>query len=213
MSRTAPSNDEVHDAFYVDYEAWQDGPPVVLGVLRVLDGVESFRQEVLHEECRTAAIAKNLTYSTARDSIERLANEVALAKATVIAWSQHELDDLFVPFGSTRAIEILSAAYRNAIPLAESWRGRCVPNWHPPDNSQTLYMAKTGYRVPTALGPNQTGQRLRAVRKMLISRDHNYRGLTHVGKVDQGPWTQRPRLPGHAPRLSGRGHAVLMMRP
>ena len=131
MSRTAPSNEEVHDAYYVDYEAWEKGPPIILGVLRVLDGVESFRQEVLHEEFRAAAIAKGLTYSTAKDSIERLANEVATANVVVIAWSQHELEDLFLS-GSPRAIEILSAAYRNAIPLATSWRRRCVPNWHPP---------------------------------------------------------------------------------
>ena len=193
MSRTAPSNEEVHDAYYVDYEAWEKGPPIILGVLRVLDGVESFRQEVLHEEFRAAAIAKGLTYSTAKDSIERLANEVATANVVVIAWSQHELEDLFLS-GSPRAIEILSAAYRNAIPLATSWRRRCVPNWHPPNNSLAAYMAKTGYQVPNAFGLKQTGQRLRAVHKMLISRDHDYGVLTPVVK---GKWTKVLGHNGH----------------
>ena len=53
MSRTAPSSEEVHDAFYVDYEAWEKAPPIILGVLRVLDGVESFRKR-----CSTKSSAR-----------------------------------------------------------------------------------------------------------------------------------------------------------
>lgn len=183
MSRVAPSIDEVHEAFYVDYEAWQDGPPVILGVLRVEDGAASFRQEVLHEDFRPAAIAKDLLCSTPRETIERLATQVEAAQVAVIAWSQHELDDLFVPYGSTRAVEILSAAYRNGIPLAKAWRRRCAPYWYPSNNNLAAYMAKTGYPVPTAFGPNQTGQRLRAVHRMLIARDRDYGALTPVVKA------------------------------
>lgn len=187
MARTAPSRGEVQDAFYVDYEAWKDGPPVVLGILRVHEGLESFRWEVLHEDFRSAAAAKGLRYSTPEDSLERLADDVSSAQAAVIAWSQHELEDLVEPYGSSRAIDVLSAAYRNAIPHATNWRRRCAPDWQPPNNSLAAYMARTGYHVPSAFGPNQTGQRLRAVHKMLVSHDHDYARLTGTVK---GKWTK-----------------------
>jgi hypothetical protein len=194
LKRVPPSNEEVGSAFYVDYETWQDGPPVVLGVLRIHNGVESFRQEVLHEEFTPAAVAKSLAYSTPADSLERLADEITAAGAVLVAWSQHELDDLIDPYGSSRATEILTAAYRNAIPLARSWRRQCAPEWKPPEESLAAYLVKTGYHVPSAFGYKQTGQRLRAVHSMLASRDHDYGRLTRAVK---GKWSKVLGHNGH----------------
>ena len=71
---------------------------------------------------------------------------------------------------------------------------QCVSNWHPRNNSLAAYVDKAGYQVPIAFGLKQTGQRLRAVHKMLISRDHDYGSLTPVVK---GKWTKVLGHNGH----------------
>lgn len=194
MAQTGPSDAELSRAFYVDFEGPQDGPAVLVGILKVAAGEESFRQEVLDEDFQAAAIHSGLAHASVRESLERLADEVSALGAVVIAWSEHELE-VFERFGSDRAAATLGSAYRNAIPLAKRWRQKCAPDWHPPKSplpnggrhTLAAYMEKMGYEVPTAFGPYQTGQRLRAVRKMLLTRDHDYEALTHTVK---GKWTK-----------------------
>ena len=168
--------------------------PVILGVLRVAGDQTSFRQEVLDDDFRGAAEAKGLTVATPKASLKRLATEVADADAVVIAWSKHELD-VFQEFGGRFARDVLSAAYRNAIPLAKRWRKAMAPDWTPPEprvryrgrHTLDAYMAKLDFVVPTAFGPYQTGQRLRDVRQMLAARDGDYAALTPTVK---GKWTK-----------------------
>src|SRR4051794_23312592 len=96
-------------------------------------------------------------------------------------------------FGSVRAKVILCAGYRNGIPLAVSWRRRNDPDWAPArsrfngTNSLSTYMARTGYHVPSAFGPNLTAKRLRAVKQMLEVRNGDYSTLTPVIKAK---WTK-----------------------
>jgi hypothetical protein len=102
---------------------------------------------------------------------------------------------MFVEHGSPSAKAVLKDAYRDAHRLAKRWRTICAPAWMPPlrprarggRHTLAAYMDKLGYVVPSALGPNQTGQRLKAVREMLIAREFEYARLTRTVK---GKWTK-----------------------
>lgn len=181
MARFVPSIEEVPKAIYIDYEARKQAPPVLIGILRVLDEETSFRQEVVHPDFRPAAKTKKLEYRTLQESLDRLAAEVSATGAAVIAWSEHELDYLF-PYASAEALDILTAAYRNAIQLAERWQRTLAPNWKPESNALAAYMSKMRFHVPEKFGPKKTGESLGVIQHRLSANGGDYYGMSEANK-------------------------------
>ncbi len=180
-------------AFYVDFEGRQDEAPALLGVLNPIGDGSRFRQTVLDERFRSAAAAKGLPVEDIGRAIDALAGEIDASGACVVAWSTHEWD-VFSRYASDDATTVLRKAFRNGIPLARKWRAAFAPDWTPPKSkipgrgrhSLAAYMARLGYEVPAAFGPNNTGQRLKAVKEMLEARG-DYSRLTPTVK---GKWTK-----------------------
>ena len=185
--------EEAASAFYVDFEGRQDEAPVLLGILSPIGDELRFRQTVLDERFRSAADAKGLPVEDIGKAIDALAGEIDASAACVVAWSTHEWD-VFGRYGSDDARSVLRKAYRNGIPLAKRWRAAFSPDWMPPKSkipsrgrhSLAAYMARLGYEVPTAFGPNNTGQRLKTVTEMLEARGD----YSHLTPTVKGKWTK-----------------------
>lgn len=110
----------------------------------------------------------------------------------VAAWSTHELNVIH-RWGALQPNdeEFLSAAYRNCIPVAKSWKARCHPDLvfdrdvRGERNRLYRYLDLVGYEIPKNLGREQTGHRLSDVISQLERKGLRFDDLTPVAK---GKW-------------------------
>lgn len=192
---------EVERAIYIDFEGTAVDPPSLLGALWVDGDDDYFIQYVVEPQLWPAARAK----SGAEGRFCEPANwddltEIRLLAEDegrrVIAWSNHESEDLATHVVAEDDREWFRDNVLNAIPIARRWKRVAFPdvvfNVDPKNpmrgrHQLQRYFDLIGYSVPSALGPGNSAQRIRYVRNMLEKKDGQFAALTPTAKAK---WTK-----------------------
>lgn len=163
-------------AVYIDFEGFQDEPPVLLGRLKEY----SFSQLVVDPEYKPVAYPSNCTY---REFTEAIENTVELC---------HDESRVLIGFSRTEVQKIENFAgidvrpiYRDAHKIAKRWINRvhgCVMD----ESAFDQFMEFLGYEKPKHFGDQKVTHRLRGVRNGLQARG-TYEDLTAVQKAK---WTK-----------------------
>ncbi|MDF1845546.1 MAG: hypothetical protein P1U77_29410 [Rubripirellula sp.] len=180
---------------FLDFESFQDGPPLLCGTL--VSG--HFQQTVLDETLQPAAVAKNIQTNDLKTQLIELVECAERENRLICGYSNKELHDLEGITGRQ-----LGDLYVNALPLAKKWRKRFYPQAHDRVmksrkrlRQRGAYLNGRGNRLldfagmlnvspPRDYGKGCEASRLRHVRGQL-ERRREYKLLTPVAKAK---WTK-----------------------
>ena len=193
--------EEARRAIYIDFEGTAVDPPSLLGALWAEESGLSFVQFVIEDALWPAATArgdrpgwacKPATWSV----LSEVRSMASREGRRIIAWSDHEREELVKGMPSASDQEWFDRHVVNAIPIAERWKNRRFPDvMFVKDPNRRMrgknyldrYFNLIGYEVPSAFGPGNSASRIRDVRNGLQKRDGQYELLTPTMK---GKWTK-----------------------
>jgi len=192
-TKTSVDIEEARRGIYIDFEGTAVDPPSFLGATWVDDDGQHFVQYVLEEALWPAALAKEKCRESKWEDLKEIKELSEREKRLIFAWSTHEAVDLekYSPNGEWFSNNVI-----NAIPIAKKWRKEFYPsivfkkNPKQPmlgKNRLDRYLRLIKYDIPSILGPGNSAQRIRYVRKMLDKKEGNYSKLTPTAK---GKWTK-----------------------
>ena len=182
-------------AIYLDFEGTIADPPSLLGVLYLEDDEQDpeFVQYV-HERAFESAFpsrpwCRNLSIESALGEIGQLARE---ENRILVAGSGRENRAIDQYVDSSDVGDLVAGNLVDARILARKWKRRFYPEVVFPyvtgqgRHRLAEYMKLVGYHVPASHGPGNTGQRIRYVRRQLVSRCGDFSSITATGKAK---WT------------------------
>ena len=198
--RTHISEAEAGRAIYIDFEGTAVDPPSFLGAAWV-DGDDCFFIQFVIEETlwpaarAKAAMSDRIVEPATWDSLSQLKTLAESENRMLIAFTEHESKTLH-EYVSGAAGAWFGSNVVNALPIAKAWKRRTFPDvvfekdpkkpWKG-KHQLDRYFKLIKYDVPTAFGPDNSAQRIRAVRDMLARKNGDYTALTATVK---GKWTK-----------------------
>ena len=116
-----PDHVDLTRAIVIDFESFQDGPPLLCGTL--IDG--DFQQTVFDERLQPAAQTKYIPVLPACDYLRQLVKRASSEDRHFIAFSTKERNDI------NQIVDCdISERYVNALKIAKRWRKQVAPAEH-----------------------------------------------------------------------------------
>ncbi len=190
---TALSEPKVSTAIYVDFESLGNAQdrPAILGVLVVDHRSEQFRQFVLDDALRRAAVARKdvCVNATPDEAVTVVVEEAERRDLAVVSWSNYDREVVRTTCSKGLAARFC-AVHRNALETAKPWKRHLYPNFpfalkrfggkHPLKE----YFRMTGYEVPAQLRPSAPAKWLKHTLQQIKANDGRYGHITQEAKRD-----------------------------
>lgn len=183
---------EARRALYVDFESLGNAldQPAILGSL-VVDGRDDFRQFILNDLLRAAAVARKgvCINTSAEAAVLAVIEEAERHARAIVSWSTHEAKVVRAVCSASLA-ERFDALHRNAIDTAKPWKRalyRTVPfrlkqfgGKHPLKE----YLRMIAYPLPANIRPAAPAKWLKHTIQQIEANEGRYKHITPEAKRD-----------------------------